>query len=96
MVIRVLKELSENYEELCENYMSMKKDIDTMNKNRLEMKNAMSEMKNTQEGIKSRLDEEDNWTSNSEHKVEKNTQSEQQKERIKENEDGLRELWDNM
>ena len=91
----MLKKLNENYKELSGNFIIMKKYIETMNKNELEMKNAISEM-NTLERIKSRLDEEDNWTSNSEHKVEKNTQSEQQKERIKENEDGLRELWDNM
>ena len=33
MVIRMLKELSENYKELSGTYISMKKDIVTLNKN---------------------------------------------------------------
>ena len=46
LVIRMLKELSENckelqgsYKELTENYTSMKKDIETINKSQEEMKN---------------------------------------------------------
>lgn len=35
-VIRILKQLSENYKELRGNYNSMKKDIETMDKNQLE------------------------------------------------------------
>ena len=54
MVIRMLKENSENYREL--NDISMKKYIETMNKNQLEMTIAISEVKNTLEGIKIRLD----------------------------------------
>ena len=34
MVIRMLKELAENYKELRENYNSMKKKIETINKKR--------------------------------------------------------------
>ena len=33
MVIRMLKELSDNYKELSGNYSSMKKEIETINKN---------------------------------------------------------------
>ena len=32
MVIRMLKELTDNYKELSENYNSMKKEIETINK----------------------------------------------------------------
>ena len=35
MVIRMLKELSENYKKLSGTYISMKKDIETLNKNQL-------------------------------------------------------------
>ena len=63
MVIRMLKELSENY-------ISMKKNIETMNKNHLEMNNAISEKKNTLKGIKSRLDEAEGQTSDLKYKVE--------------------------
>ena len=57
MVIRMLKELTENYKELSENYNSMKKEIETTNKNQEEMKDTISEIKNTLAGITSRLDE---------------------------------------
>ena len=40
MVIRMLKELSRNYN-------SVKKEIETINKNKEEMENTMSEIKNT-------------------------------------------------
>ena len=53
MVIRMLKELNENY-------ISMRKDIETMNKNQLEMKNETSDMKNTLGVITSRLGEAEN------------------------------------
>ena len=33
MVIRMLKELTDNYKELSENYNSIKKEIETINKN---------------------------------------------------------------
>ena len=55
------------------------------------MKNTISEMKNRVEGIKSRLHKAEDWFSEQEDKVEKNTQKEQEK-----NEEMLRELWDNM
>ena len=41
------------------------------------MKNAISELKNTVKGKKSRLDEAEDWISELENKVEKNTQKEQ-------------------
>ena len=57
MVIRMFKELSDNYRELSGNYSTIKKDIETINKIQEEMKNTLSEMKYALEGIKSRLDE---------------------------------------
>ena len=42
MVIRMLKELSDNYKELSENFKGMKKEIETINKNEEEMKNTLS------------------------------------------------------
>ena len=45
MVIRMLKELTDNYKELRENYISMKKEIETINKNQGEMNNKISEIK---------------------------------------------------
>ena len=45
MVIRMLKELTDNYKELSENYNSMKKEIETISKTQEEMKNTISEIK---------------------------------------------------
>ena len=54
-------------------------------------------MKKTIEGIKSKLDEVDDWITKLEDKVEKNTQKEQEKEkRLRKNEEVLREMQDNM
>ena len=57
MVIKMLKELTDNYKELSENYNSVKKEIETIKKSQGEMQNIIWNKKNTPEGIKSRLDE---------------------------------------
>ena len=49
MVLRMLKELSDNYKELSGKYHSTKKEIETINKNQEEMKNTISEIKYTVE-----------------------------------------------
>ena len=43
------------------------------------MKNTISELKNTIEGIKIRLDEAEDWISELEEQIERNTQKEQGK-----------------
>ena len=75
----------------------MKKDVETINKTQKEMKNTISEL-NTVEGIKSRLDEGEDWISELEDKVEKNSQKQQEegKKRLKKNKEGLRKLQGNM
>ena len=45
MVIKMFKELTDNYKELSEKYISMKKEIETINKNQEEMNNKISEIK---------------------------------------------------
>ena len=62
MVIRKLKELTENYQKLWGNYneltvdyINMKKEIETINKGQEETKNTISELKNTIEGMKADL-----------------------------------------
>ena len=64
MVIRILTELTENYQklqgncnELTANDINMRKERETINKGQEEMKNIISELKNTVEGFKSTLDE---------------------------------------
>ena len=48
MVIKMLKELTDNHKELSENYISMKKEIETINKNQEEMNHNTSEIKTHQ------------------------------------------------
>ena len=83
MVIRMLKELSENFKELqgsikelTMNYNSMKKDIENINKTQEEMKNIISKMKNTVKGIKNRLDKAEDQNRELDEKVQKNSQTE--------------------
>ena len=75
----------------------MKKEIETINKGQEEMKHTISELKNTVEGIKSRLDEAEDWISELQGKVEISTQNEHEKEkRLRKNEEGLKEIQDKM
>ena len=61
------------------------------------MKNNISELENTVEGMKSRLDEAEDWISELEDKVEKNTQKEQEKKkRLRKQEEVIRDMQDNM
>ena len=85
MVIRILKELNENYN-------NMRKDIKAIKNS--EMKNAISEMKNALQKMNSRLDEVGVWISDLGDKVEKTPS--QSKKKIFLNENSLRDLWDNI
>ena len=78
---RITKNYRETTIELTANYINMKKEIETINKGQEETKNTISELKNTVEGIKSRPYEAEDWISELEVKVEKNTQNEQEKEK---------------
>ena len=70
MVIRMLKELSENFH-------SMKPDIETIKRNESQMKTTGTEMRNKLEGITGRVDEAKNQISYLEYKEANNTQSKQ-------------------
>ena len=50
MVMRMLKELTDNYRELSENYNSMKKETETINKHQEENNDKISEVKKYQTG----------------------------------------------
>ena len=76
MVMRMLKELTDNYKELSGNYNSMKKEMESINKNQEEMKNTISEIKQTLEGITIRLDEAEERISVLSGKIERNTERE--------------------
>ena len=83
LVIRLLKELSE--------------DLNSIKKIQSKMKVALIKIKNNLQGINSRVDEAENQISDLEYKEKTNNQSEQQEEqRIPPNEDSIRSLWDNF
>ena len=81
MVIRMLKELSE--------------DFNSIKKIQLEMKDSLTEIKNNLQGNNSRVDEAQNQINYLEHREPKKHQSEQEK-RIKKPEDSVSSLWDNF
>ena len=61
------------------------------------MKNTITEMKNTLDGMNRRLGDIEQCISNLKDRIMEVTQSEQQKgEQIFKNENGLRDLWDNI
>ena len=83
VVIRMLKELSE--------------DLNSIKKSQSEMKDILMEIKNNLQGNNSRVYEAENQINDLEHKEAKNNHSEQQEEkRIQNNADSVRSLWDNF
>ena len=83
LVIKMLKELSE--------------DLNSIKKIQSEMKNSLIEIKNNLQGNKSRVDEAENQINDLECKEAKNHQSEEQEEkRIQKIEDSVSSLWDNF
>ena len=67
LVIRMLKELSE--------------DLNSIKRTQSEMKDTLTEIKNNLQGNNSRVDEAKNQINDLEHKEEKNKQSEQQEDK---------------
>ena len=67
-----------------------------MKKNQYIMNNAINEIKNTLEGTNSRIIEEEDRISEVEDRMVEINEAERKKERIKGNEDNLRDLWDNV
>ncbi|KAF6088405.1 hypothetical protein HJG60_008230 [Phyllostomus discolor] len=80
LVIRMLKEHSE--------------DLSSTKKIQSEMKYSLTEIKKNLQGNKSRMDEAKNQINDLGHKEEKNNQSEQKEKRIQNNEDSISSHWD--
>ena len=60
------------------------------------MKNAILEMRNSLERLNSRVEETEEWISKLSERLEEITQAEHKRERIRQNENNLMELWDNI
>ena len=73
------------------------KELENIKKNQSEKKNTTLEMKNSLEGLNSRVEDKEEWISKLDKRLEEMTQAEKKKEkRIKQNENSLRELYDNI
>nr|KAF6480751.1 hypothetical protein HJG59_010593 [Molossus molossus] len=96
LLIRMFNELSENLSEFREGLKSIKKDQSEMKDAQSEMKEALTEIKNNLHRFNSRVGKAKKQTIDLEYKEAKNTQSEQEKEKIQNNEDSVRSLWDNF
>ena len=95
MIIKMLKELTENYKELSGNYTSMKKEIEYQQEpGRNEEYNIWN--KNSTRRKCKQADEAQHGISKLENKVERNMQVEQQNKKLQKHEDSLSELQDNM
>ena len=71
------------------------KDLEELKNKHTEMNNIVTEMKTTLEGINSRITEAEEWISDLEDRMVEFTAAEQNKEqRMKRNEDSLRDLCD--
>ena len=83
--------------ELSQNFSNLNKDLNTLRKDMPQLKNVTVEMKKSWQGINSISDDTEEWASNQENRIEEVAQLEDQKEkRIKNNEDSIRDLWDNI
>ena len=60
------------------------------------MNNTITEVKNTLEGTNSRLSEAEEQRSEPGDRMVERTEAEENKEKLKRNEDSLRDLWDNI
>ena len=82
LVIRMLKEISE--------------DFSSIKKIQSETKDTVIEIKNNLQGNKRRVDETENQINYLEHKETKNNHSEQVVKRIQKGDDSVSSLWDNF
>ena len=82
LVIRVLKELSE--------------DLNSTKKIQLEMKNTLIEIKKNLQGNNSRVDGAENQINVLERKLKTTKQNNKKKKRIQKNKDSVSSLWDNF
>ena len=106
MIVKMVQDLRKTMEAKFEKMQEMfNKDLEELKNNHLEelknkqteMNNTITEMKTTPEGINSRITEAEEWISDLEDRMVEFTAAEQNKEnRMKRNEDSLKDLWDNI
>ena len=94
--MKMLIQLCRQTKELSQNFSNLNKDLNTLRKDMTQLKNVTVEMKKSWQGINSKSEDTEEWTSNQENRIVEVTQLEDQKEKIKKNEDSIRDLWDHI
>ena len=94
MTVKMIKNLENKMEKMQE---SINKDLGELKNKHTATNNTITEIKNTVEATNSRIYEAEEQISELEDKMVEITSEEQNKvERLKRNEDSLRDLWDNI
>ena len=98
MIVKMIQDLGKRMEAKIEKMQEMfNKYLEELKNKQTEMNNTIIQMKNTLEGINSRITEAEERISDLKDRMVEFTAAEQNKEnRMKRNEDSLRDLWDNI
>ena len=98
MMVKMIQDLGKRMEAKIKKMQEMfNNGIEELKNKQTEMKNTITEMKNTLEGINTRKTEAEERISDLEDRMVEFTSAEQNKQnRIKRNEDSVRDLWDNI
>ena len=95
--MKMLIQLCRQTKELSQNFSDLNKDLNIIRRDITQLKNVTVEMKKSWQGINSKSEDTEEWTSNQENRIVEVAQLEDQKEkRIKKNEDSIRDLWDHI
>ena len=99
MIVKMIQDLGKRMEAKTEKMQEMfNQDLEGLKNKQTEMNNTITEMKTTLEGINGRITEAEEWISDLEDRMVEFTAVEQKKkkQRMRRNEDSLRDLWDNI
>ena len=94
LIVKMIQNLGNRIEKIKETF---NKDLEELKSKQTVMNNTITEMKNTLEGVNSRITEAEERITDLEDRMVEFTAAKQNKEkRMKRNEDGLRDLWENI
>ena len=94
MIVKMIQNLGNTMEKIQEMF---NKDLEELKSKQTMMNNTINEIKNSLQGINTRITEAEEWISDLEDRMVEFTAVEQNKEeRMKRNEESLRDLWDNI
>ena len=80
-VMKMLIQLCRETKELSQNFSNLNKDLNTPRKDMTQLKNGTVEMKKSWQGINSKSEDTEEWTSNQENRIVEVAQLEDQKEK---------------